>query len=89
MPCCGQKRAAASIAQPITEYKLPARSETPAASPAREAVVPLRYLENSRIVVRGPATGRNYDFSANEPVQPVAAADARSLLRSGLFREDR
>lgn len=69
------------------EHKIAARTE-PAVIPAAEgASVALRYLENSRIIVRGPATGRVYDFSAAEPVQHVAAADAVSLLRTGLFLE--
>jgi hypothetical protein len=69
--------------QPVMEHKVPAKNEP------LPSAVPLRYLENSRVLVRGPATGRNYDFSTDQPVQPVAVADAGPLLRTGIFREDR
>jgi hypothetical protein len=48
-------------------------------------MVNLRYLARSAIVVRGPATGAQYHFSAAQPVQRVARADRDALLRSGHF----
>ena len=45
----------------------------------------LRYLEKSPIRVRGPATGREYEFSAADPVRLVDARDAESLLRTRFF----
>lgn len=45
----------------------------------------LRYLARSPIIVRGPATGIEYRFSAARPVQQVARADRDALLRTGHF----
>lgn len=74
----------------------PAAAPKPAVVPAAASVHPptllagasvkLRYLERSRILVRGPATGRQYEFSAADAVRPVAAADAEILLRTRFFR---
>ena len=47
--------------------------------------VELRYLARSPIAVRGPATGREYRFSAAAPLQRVARADAEPLLRTPYF----
>jgi hypothetical protein len=51
--------------------------------------VTLRYLERSRIVVRGLATGRYYEFSGIDAVKPVEARDAATLLRTQFFRQVR
>lgn len=86
-----------SPAQPVKLGNVPAsgdRPATPASAP--EAVssgvpaylsVRLRYLERSPILVRGPETGRQYRFSATEPLQTVDPRDAPALLRSGFFRQ--
>ncbi|HYM68754.1 MAG TPA: hypothetical protein VEZ44_04100 [bacterium] len=46
----------------------------------------LQYQEKSPIVVRGPVTGRSYQFSGARAVQAVDAGDAEALLRTGFFR---
>jgi hypothetical protein len=46
----------------------------------------LRYLAGSPLRLLGPVTLRAYEFSAGQPVQAVAAADAMELLSSRLFR---
>jgi hypothetical protein len=48
--------------------------------------VTLRYLERSRILVRGPASGRQYEFSADRAVQHVDGRDAPALLETRFFR---
>ena len=45
----------------------------------------VRYVERSRLVVRGPATGRQYQFSLDKPMQMVAVQDADALLRIRYF----
>ena len=45
----------------------------------------VRYVERNAVIVRGPASGTSYRFSAASPVQSVDVRDADSLLRSGLF----
>ena len=48
-------------------------------------VVAVRYVERSRLVVRGPRSGRQYKFAAAKPTQIVAAHDADALLRTCYF----
>jgi hypothetical protein len=48
-------------------------------------VLAVRYVERSRLVVRGPATGRQYEFTLDKPTQMVAAQDADALLRTRYF----
>lgn len=48
--------------------------------------VALEYTERARILVRGLATGRTYEFSAARRAQTVDAADVPPLLRTGFFR---
>lgn len=50
--------------------------------------VTLRYLESSPILVLGPATGRQYEFSGAHPFQSVDARDAEPLLRTLFFRRN-
>lgn len=65
----------------------PAR-QAAASSPGAGAApgVRLRYLERSPVLVRGPVTGRQYEFSGSRPVQRVDGRDAEALLRTGFFR---
>jgi hypothetical protein len=46
----------------------------------------IRYTEKSPIRVPGPVTGRRYEFSAAQSIQPVDARDAAVLLRTRFFR---
>jgi hypothetical protein len=55
-------------------------------APLPGAAVPLRYLESSPILVRGPVTGRQYQFSATYPQQLVDVRDAEGLVRTRFFR---
>jgi len=50
--------------------------------------VPIRYLANASIIVRGPATQKEYRFSGAQPLQQVARADVEALLASGYFTRD-
>jgi hypothetical protein len=96
MPCCGQKREALKsdgrpatrAATPLINNVVPSPRESQDASgrgvdPAASQRV--RYLEKSPVLVRGPATGRPYEFSAARPVQPVDSRDAGPLLRTRFF----
>src|SRR5262245_9836845 len=68
--------------QPVAS---PAASRPVAPGPPGSGVA-LRYLEQSRILVRGPASGRQYEFSARQPVQQVDGRDAPALLGTRFFR---
>jgi hypothetical protein len=75
----------------VTPVVTPASAATPPqpAAYSSHGAVTLRYLERSRIVVRGPATGRYYEFSGIDAVKPVEARDAVALLRTQFFRQVR
>ena len=55
----------------------------PAAVVARRVL--LRYRERARVLVRGPVTGRVYEFSAEQPTQVVEARDVEALLLTRYF----
>ena len=98
--CCGQQRETVtretmqkttlsgnSIATPAPAAA-PAVNNSPRSASAPQPVwssVGVRYLEKSPIRVRGPATGREYDFSAAHPVRSVDTRDAESLLHTRFF----
>jgi hypothetical protein len=48
--------------------------------------VTLHYLNFSAISLRGPVTGRSYEFSGSQPFQAVDIRDASVLTRSSSFR---
>jgi hypothetical protein len=81
-------QAAGPWATPVRTPPVPAKMPGVASSQpvARATGVTLEYTERARILVRGPATGRTYEFSAVQRAQTVEAADAPPLLRTGFFR---
>ncbi len=46
----------------------------------------LRYVEQAPVFVRGPVSGRRYEFSGARPIQSVDARDAEALLRIRFFK---
>jgi hypothetical protein len=90
MSCCGQRRstftARPPVARPAAEaYVRPPRAP-PAPAPQSGGMVALRSVSTGGMVVRGPATGRQYSFSAAAPVQMVEVRDAAALLRTSWFQ---
>ena len=72
---------------PLTGVAGPNPARTAALSgPGSSLSVTLYYLQTSAIRVRGPVTGRPYDFSEAQPAQVVECRDAATLMRTGLFR---
>ncbi len=97
MGCCGQKREALKSSPPAAtagiELAYPSQPAAPAVQgntgwgqPPVESPVRVRYSERSRILVSGPATGREYEFSTSQPVQTVDGRDAPALLRTRFFQ---
>ncbi len=98
--CCGSRRSAWRFAATVAEAapdRAPSANgrvdsdPTPAApradlpeQPPFQAVT-LHYRKTTAIRVRGPITGRAYDFSGVQPVQAVDVRDAAVLGRSSLF----
>ena len=54
--------------------------------PGTQGSVNIQYLESSPLRIRGPVTGRDYEFSATQRMQRVDAPDAQSLLQTRFFR---
>ena len=48
--------------------------------------VTLNYMTDAASRVRGPVTGRPYDFSGSQPSQEVDIRDAAVFARNGSFR---
>jgi len=66
-----------------------AHRPAPAVQPATLAnspVVRLRYLSQSRISLRGPASGKMYELSGTGEDVLVDARDAAAFEQSGLFQ---
>ena len=61
----------------------PASSAPAHAGPA--GTVLLRTRARTRLLVRGPVSGRAYEFSAVGPAQAVDSRDAQVLLRTRHF----
>jgi len=57
--------------------------------PKPQAAVNLMYFGFAKVSVRGPISGELYEFSRHEPVRPVDARDAVSMLKTRLFRRIR
>ena len=98
MGCCGQNRAAQKI-DPLgtttPAVTKPVSGSGPLQTTNQQAirekatpysVVTLYYLEISPILVRGTATGRQYNFSGAQPCQSVDKRDAETFLRTRFFR---
>jgi hypothetical protein len=91
MGCCGQKRAwfriASRVTAPATAISHPAPSATQSVisdSPS----VRLRYVGPTPVAVRGPTTGRAYQFTPGRPDQLVDSRDAMPLLQTRYFLRD-
>jgi len=65
------------------------RNESRVADRPRNLGLNLHYKGQPLVSVLGPITGRAYQFSPVQPVQPVDLRDARFLLASPLFRLSR
>jgi len=91
MGCCGQKRAAASVAlrrrdrSAAPQRAAPRVASASALAAGRPADVPLRYLGVRAVRVRGSASGRVYHASSTRPSITIDARDVAALIRTGLF----
>jgi hypothetical protein len=87
MPCCGQNRATLRNSYPSAS-SLPAKPAAPVAGITVAVVygaTHIRYLNGGHVLVRGPRTGWQYEFSQAHPIQAVDPRDAVSFIATGLF----
>ncbi|HEX3437535.1 MAG TPA: hypothetical protein VHT24_12265 [Pseudacidobacterium sp.] len=73
--CCGQQRAA------IVHGRTTGQPERGRIG----TTVQIKFTQPSAIMIRGPITGRHYQFHGTEITQTVDARDAAALIRSGYF----
>jgi hypothetical protein len=90
MGCCGQRQTP-TIIRPAGNKAAPRtvavqESHPPAAASVAATDVPLRFVRQGDIRVRGPITGRQYAFSQAAPVAQVDMRDTASLLRTTWFK---
>jgi len=78
--------AAQSVVNDLATGPKPATTTASMSAPGQFPSVTLRYIESSAIRVRGPVTGRPYDFSVSQPFQAVDVRDAAVFTRNPSFR---
>ncbi len=76
MTCCGRGRAA------LAQARSGGQQGPAVAGPS----VRIAFTQPTSVFIRGPATGRHYQFHPEAQTQPVDPRDAATLLRSGYFR---
>jgi hypothetical protein len=81
MPCCGQRRAEAAQRNPMPNP--PNQAEN-----TRASLRTVRFTQQAAILVRGPVTGRHYQFHEGSCSRQVDARDAAALIKSGYFLPD-
>ena len=79
-----QSQPAAISQPPIAGQQVAVHTKSAQPLPANTSVG-LRYTQTSSILVRGPASGRQYRFSDSNPVQALDGRDVAALLRTAFF----
>jgi hypothetical protein len=84
--CCGKKRRALALGT-LSAAESPSASADQTAEPRGISAsdIDLLYLRQAPIHLRGMATGRLYQFSSSQRVQPVDRRDATLFLRTSSF----
>jgi hypothetical protein len=94
--CCGQKRSALRsnpiqrtappVPQTVSSHSMdPSRARVILPQSGMQSSSGIRYLGSSPLRVRGPVTGRQYEFSGSHPVHSIDPRDAALLLRTRFF----
>ena len=97
--CCGSRRSAWRAAPAFPRATASAEPPAPRAVSQTDAAtvrsagdafpsVKLHYAQTAPVRLRGPVTGRAYDFSGEQPVQAVDVRDAAVFARNPAFRRE-
>jgi hypothetical protein len=78
MGCCGQQRAELSATLGTAGQN--------GAPVSNGSELKIEFKQRSPMMVRGPSTGRHYQFAPESYAQMVDARDAHALIESGYFR---
>ena len=76
MACCGQQRAALIQNKPVTAQT----------SHAADSSLNVRFKQSSPVLIRGPVTGRHFQFNGSTNTQAIDARDAAALIKTGYFQ---
>jgi hypothetical protein len=76
MGCCGQQRSVLVQGKPTGSQEMNIDGGS----------VNLRFTQSAAVLIRGPVTGRHYQFHGTKSTQRVHAKDAGALLKSGYFQ---
>jgi hypothetical protein len=76
-----QSQPAAISQPPIAGQQVAVHTKSAQPLPANTSVA-LRYTQTSSILVRGPASGRQYRFSDSNTVQALDGRDVAAILRT-------
>lgn len=71
---------------PIARQQVTVHTQSAQSLPTGSSVA-VRYTQASPILVRGPVSGRHYQFSGSNPVHAVDGRDVAALLRTGFFNQ--
>ena len=77
MACCGQQRASLALG----------KSAGTTTEQDAGMSVNVRFKQPSAVLVRGPVTGRHYQFDGAANTQRIDARDAVPLIKSGYFQQ--
>ena len=76
MACCGQQRTMLVQGKSISAQPIPDGATS----------VNIRFRQSSAIMVRGPVTGKHYQFNGSANALRVDARDAAALIKTGYFQ---
>jgi hypothetical protein len=78
MGCCGQARAIAAQNNPAPNQQV--------GTPGRFTKV--RFTQKAAVLIRGPVTGRHYQFHEGAYTQQMDTRDAAVLVKTGYFQPE-
>lgn len=78
MGCCGQSRAVAAQSKPAAAQMASTSGQ----------VTRVRFTQKAAVLIRGPVTGRHYQFHEGAYSQYVDVRDAAALIKTGYFQTD-
>jgi hypothetical protein len=78
MGCCGQGRAIVAQGKPLSDQQ----------TSMSGGFMKVRFTQKTAVLIRGPVTGRHYQFHEGAFSQQVDARDASILVKSGYFQRD-
>ena len=89
MPCCGDRRAQASLATQVDRAPEPTESTPSQRSLEHDSQPHFQYLGKTGLTVVGPRTQKRYRFSSPGAIVAVDPRDRRALAAVSILRQVR